>query len=334
MLRRCLILLGLMLALLSGQARADSCAVTQSDFVFPSVSSISSTDVFASATFKVTCTWTDFLGSLLTPNVTVCLVLGAGSNSSTTVTAPRQLGNGAVRVNYNIYTDATYAAGKIWGGWAGTSTASTPIVFQMVKSGGVGALSQNIPLYAKLTADSTLSSTAVGPTDLQVTSDFGTGSAVLQYQFSLTGLLGCLVPQTVVMPFQVRSTVINDCNINIGNLVFPDSKLLTGAVTSTASLSIRCSQNTAYRIVLSAGTNGASATARLMKNIGGPETISYQLSDTLNGSNWGDGTGGTTVVTGTGDGTTVTKTLYGRVPVQSTPSPGDYKDTITATVQF
>jgi spore coat protein U-like protein len=112
---------------------------------------------------------------------------------------------------------------------------------------------------------------------------------VLQYQFSLTGVLGCLVPQTVVMPFQVRSTVINDCNINIGNLVFPDSKLLTGAVTSTASLSIRCSQNTAYRIVLSAGTN-ASATARLMKNIGGPETISYQLSDTLNGSNWGDGT--------------------------------------------
>jgi hypothetical protein len=62
-----------MLALLGGQARADSCAVTPSDFVFPSVSSISSTDVFASATFKVTCTWTDFLGSLLTPNVTVCL---------------------------------------------------------------------------------------------------------------------------------------------------------------------------------------------------------------------------------------------------------------------
>jgi spore coat protein U-like protein len=92
-------------------------------------------------------------------------VLGAGSNSSTTVTAPRQLGNGAVRVNYNIYTDATYAAGKIWGGWAGTSTASTPIVFQMVKSGGVGALSQNIPLYASSRPTPTLSSTAVGPTD-------------------------------------------------------------------------------------------------------------------------------------------------------------------------
>jgi spore coat protein U-like protein len=156
---------------------------------------------------------------------------------------------------------------------------------------------------------------------------------VLQYQFSLTGVLGCLVPQTVVMPFQVRSTVINDCNINIGNLVFPDSKLLTGAVTSTASLSIRCSQNTAYRIVLSAGTNGASDRKADEEHRRARDdflsAVRHAQRQQLGGwhgrHNGGDGNR---------DGTTVTKTLYGRVPVQSTPSPGDYKDTITATVQF
>ena len=158
--------LGLMLALLCGQARADSCSVAQSDIVFPAVSSISSTDAYASANFKVTCTWTSFAASLLFPNATVCLYLGAGSNSSATVTAPRQLGNGAKAVNYNIYTDASYSAAKIWGGWAGTGTPANLITFNLTKTGGVGALSQDVNLFAKLNADSTLSGISVGPSDL------------------------------------------------------------------------------------------------------------------------------------------------------------------------
>jgi spore coat protein U-like protein len=331
----CLRLLGLLLALLGGQARADNCTITPTDIVFPSVSSISSSDVFASATFQVTCNWTNIVGSLLTPNVTVCLNLGAGSNSSTTVTAPRQLGNGALKANYNLYTDATYAASKIWGGWSGTSTSSTPIVFQLVKSGGLGSLSQNIALSAKLTADSTLSSNAVGNTDLLLSSDFGAASSVMQYQFSLLGVLGCLIPTaSVPIPFQVRASLINDCNITVGTLAFPDSNLLSGSTRSTVNMNVRCSKNTAYRIALSAGSNSSDPSTRKLKKLSGTETVNYRLSNTLDGAIWGDGSGATTIVTGTGDGTTLTHTVFGRVPGQSTPSAGDYKDTITATVQF
>lgn len=334
MARRWLLLLGLLLALLGGQARADNCSITPSDIVFPSVSSISGSDVFAAASFQVTCTWTDFLGGLLTPNVTVCLNLGAGSNSSTTVTAPRQLGNGSLKANYNIYTDASYAAAKIWGGWAGTSTASTPITFQMTKTGGLGSLSQTIPLYAKLTADATLAANAVGADNLTVSSTFGAGSAVMQYQFSLLGVLGCALPQTVAIPFQVRAALINDCNINAGSLVFPNASLLSSAMRTSANLTVRCSNSTAYKIVFSAGGNASSMTARRMRNASTNEMVAYQISSSLDGPSLGDGSGGTVVMAGTGDGTSKSLTVFGLVPPQTTPSPGDYKDTVTATVLF
>ncbi|MET0322437.1 MAG: spore coat U domain-containing protein [Duganella sp.] len=329
------VLLALWLALCCGQARADNCTITPVNLVFPSVSSISTGPVYASSTFKVTCNWTDILTGLLTPNVVVCLNLGAGSgNASTTVTAPRQLASGGLRINYNLYTDATYAPAKIWGGWTGTSTASNGIVFTMTKSGGVGSLDQFITLYGKLEADANLSGLSVGPDNLTFASTFGAGSAVMNYQFSLLGLLGCAAPQTVPIAFAVQAPVINDCTINVGNLAFPNASLLTGAVRTTSSLSVTCSKNTAYRVTFNAGTYGASTTARRMRNVGNAETVNYQISNTLDGISWGDGNGGTTAVTGNGTGMAQAFTLFGMVPAQATPSPGDYKDVVTATVSF
>ncbi|KQQ32993.1 hypothetical protein ASF61_12975 [Duganella sp. Leaf126] len=329
-------LLTLFLALLCcGQARADNCAITPANVTFPSVSSISTGPVYASSSFKITCTWTDIVGSLLTPNVTICLNLGAGTgNASTANTTMRQLSNGSLRVNYNLYTDATYASSRIWGGMAGTTTSGNGIVLTMTKSGGVGSLDQFVNIYGKLEADTTLSGLTVGPDNLSFTSSFGAGSAVMQYQFSLLGVLGCAVPQTVAIPFTVSAPVINDCNINIGNLAFPQARLLTSAVRTTSSVSVTCSKNTAYRITLAAGANSASTTARRMRNTGTTETVDYVVSNALDGPSWGDGSGGTVAVTGTGTGVAQAMTVYGMVPAQSTPSPGDYKDTVTATVSF
>lgn len=331
--KRWLPLLGLLLALLCGQARADGCTVAQSDIVFPTVSSISPTDVYASANFKVTCTWTSFAAGLLFPNATVCLYLGAGSNSSTTVTAPRQLASGGKAVNYNIYTDASYSAAKIWGGWAGTTTPSNLITFNLTKTGGVGSLVQDVNLFGKLNADSTLAALDVGPNDLVASSSFGAGSVLMRYMFFLTGLGDCTLGTSVAMPFQVKANVINDCNINVGSLVFPNSRLLSSDLRTTSNLSVQCSKNTAYKISFSAGANGTMS-ARKMKNTGTAETVSYQLSNTLDGASLGDGTGGTVSLGGTGDGAVSNQFVYGRVPSQTTPSPGDYKDTITATVVF
>lgn len=334
--RRCLLWLGLLLMLCCGQARADSCSVAQSDIVFPSVSSITSADAYANANFKVTCTWTSFVAGLLFPNATVCLYLGDGSgNTSPTVTVPRQLANGTKRINYNLYTDTSYAAAKVWGGWSGTDTAANVIQFTLTKTGGVGSLMQDVNLYAKLNADATLSSTNVGPDNLSFVSNFGGTNVLMRYIFFLTGTGNCVLGTSVAMPFQVSSNVINDCDINVGNLVFPNSSLLTSAIRSTSTLTARCSLNTAYRITFSAGTTaGNTISARKMIKTSASDLVSYQISNALDGASLGDGSGGTVVMGGTGDGTTKSQTVFGLVPAQTTPSPGDYKDTVVATVWF
>jgi spore coat protein U-like protein len=334
--RRCLLWLGLLLMLCCGQARADSCSVAQSDIVFPSVSSITSADAYANANFKVTCTWTSFVAGLLFPNATVCLYLGDGSgNTSPTVTVPRQLANGTKRINYNLYTDTSYAAAKVWGGWSGTDTAANVIQFTLTKTGGVGSLMQDVNLYAKLNADATLSSTNVGPDNLSFVSNFGGTSVLMRYIFFLTGTGNCVLGTSVAMPFQVSSNVINDCDINVGNLVFPNSSLLTSAIRTTSTLTARCSLNTAYRITFSAGTTaGNTISARKMIKTSASDLVSYQISNALDGASLGDGSGGTVVMGGTGDGTTKSQTVFGLVPAQTTPSPGDYKDTVVATVWF
>jgi spore coat protein U-like protein len=334
--RRCLLSLWVLLMLACGQARADSCSVAQTNIVFPAVSSITTTDAYVNANFQVSCTWNSLVGGLLLQNATVCLYLGSGSgNSSTSVTVPRQLANGSKRVNYNLYTDASYAAAKVWGGWAGTDTSANVITFTLTKTGGFGTLVQDVNVYGKLNADSTLSSLDVGPNNLSFTSDFGAGSVLMRYVFFLSGTGNCLLGVSVPMPFQVSAGVINDCTINIGNLVFPNSSFLTGPVRTTAALTTRCSLNTAYKVTFGQGsTSGNTQLARKM--IGGPsnELVAYQISNALDGTSLGDGSGGTVVISGTGTGATQTQTVYGLVPAQSTPTPGAYKDTVVATVWF
>jgi len=103
---------------------------------------------------------------------------------------------------------------------------------------------------------------------------------------------------------------------------------------TTSALSIQCTNNNAYQIALGGGSVANSVAGRKMKNASTPETVSYQISPTLDGTIWGDGTGSTVMVTGVGNGATQNVTLYGMVPAQSTPSPGVYNDQVTATVSF
>ncbi|MYM82812.1 fimbrial major subunit CsuA/B family protein [Duganella sp. FT50W] len=336
-LRRCLLWIGTLLALACGQARADNCSIAPTDITFPTVSSISSSDVYANATFTVTCTWDNFLSGLASPNVAVCLYLRGGSgNTSANVTLPRQLANGAKRVNYNLYTDTSYAAAKVWGGWLGTDTAANVITFTLTKSDNlVGSLTKDVKLYARLDADATLAAMDVSSGNLTFSSAFGAGSVLMRYTFFSIGLVDCLLGVSVAMPFTVSAPVINDCTINVGTLVFPDASLLSSAVRSTTTLTTRCSLNTAYTVTFSSGTTaGNTLSARKMK--GGPsnELVAYQISNTLDGASLGDGTGGTVVLSGTGNGATQARTVYGLVPPQLTPSPGDYKDSVIATVTF
>ena len=67
----------------------------------------------------------------------------------------------------------------------------------------------------------------------------------------------------------------------------------------------------------------------------GTATLGYNLYTTTGDTTvWGDGTGSTASVAGTGTGSNQTLTVYGKIPTGETSLSGTYSDTITATITY
>lgn len=142
---------------------------------------------------------------------------------------------------------------------------------------------------------------------------------------------------TTTDSFTVSATVQADCVItSASNLAFGTVGALNADVDSTSTISVKCTNTTPYDIGLNAGTaTGATVSSRSMTGAGtSPATLSYELfSDTDRTTNWGD-TVGTDTVSGTGTGSAIDHTVFGRIPAQSAPKPDSYSDTITITVTY
>lgn len=172
------------------------------------------------------------------------------------------------------------------------------------------------------------SSTAYGET-------FGGNQATLEYGFYALSAPGCAaVSSTEHFSFGVSTTVVNDCTISTTNVSFGAATVTTTALNATGTIAVRCTNGDAWRIALDAGSSG-QVKARTMQRSGGGGTVSYGLyTSTAYSTVWGDGTAGTSMQTGIGSGNTDVLTLYGQVPAQTTPRPGTYSDTVTATISF
>ncbi len=125
------------------------------------------------------------------------------------------------------------------------------------------------------------------------------------------------------------------CTLSATNVAFG---VVTGAtVTAAGQVTLHCTGNgnVNYSLSLSTGSSG-SYTLRRMTS--GANRISYNLfTDTARTQIWGDGTGGSTTVTGQlkfqGVGNlTIPISVYGTYPVQPLPAPGSYADTITVSM--
>lgn len=139
------------------------------------------------------------------------------------------------------------------------------------------------------------------------------------------------ISATATATFTVSASIVAGCGITASPLAF-------GAYTGVqadaeSSLSVNCTNTTAYSVGLGAGTSGGTATARQMS--GTPAGILFYAlySDVTRATNWGD-TGGTGLITGTGSGAVQVIPVYGRVAAGQLLPPGTYADTMTATVTF
>lgn len=130
----------------------------------------------------------------------------------------------------------------------------------------------------------------------------------------------------------VTANIVANCTISITPMSFGN---YSGVVlNTTATVSIRCTQGTAYDIELDAGTSSStSVSQRLVYNSIG-NAIGYNLyTDAAHSQKWGF-TVGSDTVTGTGNGSLQAVTVYGEISAGQYSTPGLFADTVTATVTY
>lgn len=160
----------------------------------------------------------------------------------------------------------------------------------------------------------------------------GYGAALAAY--FLIPWAGTSYAASTTSTFAVQVAITATCTINSAStLNFGTQGVLGTNVDQTSTLQVTCTNTTPYNIGLDAGT-GSGATVATRKLTSGGATVNYSLySDSGRTTVWGT-TIATDTVAGTGNGAAQSYTVYGRIPTQTTPAPGNYADTITVTVTY
>ena len=132
--------------------------------------------------------------------------------------------------------------------------------------------------------------------------------------------------------FNVNASVATNCLVTVQNIDFGTMGVLAASVDATGAVVATCTPGTTYSVTLNGGTTNSAPTARKMTK--GTETITYGLyKDSQRSQPWGDVTPGNSLA-GTGNGLAQSLMVYGRVPPQTTPSPGTYTDTVVVTLTY
>ena len=137
---------------------------------------------------------------------------------------------------------------------------------------------------------------------------------------------------TVTDTFDVMIQIDAFCAItNPTNLDFGTNTLLNANIDNSSTFDVQCTNTTPFDIGLDGGAN-FSGSRRMSDGAG--NFVSYSLyQDVGYATAWGDGIGVDTLAD-TGDGNANGYTVFGRVPVQTTPAPGNYIDTVTIEVTY
>ena len=133
----------------------------------------------------------------------------------------------------------------------------------------------------------------------------------------------------------VSANVVNACTVSAGSLDFGDYDPLSGSdVDDSGSFDVRCTNGGQATIKLGEGAHPSAGSApaaplRNMDNSG--NALSYQLyTDSGRTTVWENATG----VSYTGDGTTDTQTVYGRIVAGQNAVAGSFSDTVVITVTY
>ncbi len=297
-------------------AAAISCTISMTNTAFGSVNVLAGSAVDVTSTATVTCS-----GATANATYRFCTDIKSGTDVSGN---QRRMASGANRLNFDLYKDS--ARTVQWGSYTNSFLGGGSQ--NDFTSNASGNISATITVFARLAANQ---QTAIpGAYSESMT---GATNNDLQYG-SLASAGSCPIgASTAQYSFTVSATATTNCNVSATTLNFGSTSTLSSIVDGSGTLTTTCTSTTPYNIGLNAGT-GAGATVAIRKMTGGANTINYSLyTDSARTTVWGN-TVGTNTVAGTGSGLAQNSTVFGRVPVQTTPAPAVYSDTIVATITY
>ena len=149
-------------------------------------------------------------------------------------------------------------------------------------------------------------------------------------------VVGSAQAATKTASFNVTASVSKNCIISANPLALGTFDG-TNDLTASSTIAVRCTSGTSYFVDLSTGAS-ASFAGRTMTN--GTDTLVYNLyTDGTYSSIWGDGSGGSARVAGTGAGfaSATNLTVAGRLQAAANTGPigaGNYTDTIVASIVY
>lgn len=324
--RRLLALLAvLLLQFHSHDASALSCNISLPDVAFGSIDSLSGSPTDVSSSIQVECS--ELLFGLVDSTIGVCLYLDEGSGGSDGSTY-RNMVQGTDLLPFNLYKDA--ARTQIWGSESAFAASGAQRVV-VTLDGILGLLatgSATVPVYGRVPG-----SIADLPPGAYV-STFA-GGARARYSFNDAIPCDGVNGSESADSFMATGSITESCAVEADDLDFGAHARLDAAADASSQVRVQCSANTAYSVSLGAGGGGDMAARRMLHGSIPSEQIAYQLyNDAARSQVWGDGSGGTSTVSGTGTGATQAVSVYGRIPLQATPRPGDYEDTVIVTVSY
>ncbi|MBZ5520711.1 MAG: spore coat U domain-containing protein [Acidobacteriia bacterium] len=153
-------------------------------------------------------------------------------------------------------------------------------------------------------------------------------------------LTPCLFLLAACALLTARASAIAVCSVASTGTAFGVYDTLTAAnkdVVGTISVTCTGSIGDPVNYVIALSPGAGSFVSRTMQ--AGAAQLNYNLySDGAHTLIWGDGTGGTSTVSDSyslsAASITRTYTVYGRIPGQSSPSAGNYSDTLVITLTY
>lgn len=292
-------------------AKAQVCSASMPALTFGSIDVLPGVDIDYSSTLTVSCS-----GIPVGFRVRACIALYDGDVAPFDATW-RQMASGANLLRFTIYRNAAFS--QRWGG-----TAAQQVGITVNRNTGFATRA----IRARIQS---------GQQSASVGSYLNNMDGLMTYVLYSTSATapGCasVTSNPTPLGFPVTATVAANCSVSATNMNFGTTGVIAANVDATSTVTVTCTTNAPYHVRLNGGLTGATnPAARKMAN--GAEQITYGLYRDMSRSlPWG-ATDGVNTAAGTGTSSGFGHIVYGRIPPQTTPSPGVYSDTIVVEVAF